>query len=266
RRGVRLIAEPWDLAQYQLGKWAPPWLQWNDRFRDEVRGFVRGEPGKVAAVIQRLQGSPDLFTESPGGSVNFITAHDGLTMHDLAAVTSDHHHSWDIGDSLRMQQMKNYFTMLLLSRGAAMFVMGDEFARTQQCLANPFDVDGPVSWVDWSRLESWREMHDFVQALLRLRRAHPPRDFQFYGAVQPKPDTGWESRSIAWSAGGLYVMANAWWEPLHFQVGSPGLWEVAFSTSGSAIGLTAEEARVVVVPPRSITVLRRPSSRPTRTS
>ncbi|HEY4607894.1 MAG TPA: alpha-amylase family glycosyl hydrolase, partial [Ilumatobacteraceae bacterium] len=117
RRGVRLISEPWDLAEYQLGKWAPPWLQWNDRFRDDVRGFVRGEPGKVTAVMQRVQGSPDVFAESPGGSVNFITAHDGLTMHDLTLVTSDHHHSWDIGEPLRMQQLKNYFTMLLLSRG-----------------------------------------------------------------------------------------------------------------------------------------------------
>jgi len=261
RRDVRLIAEPWDLAQYQLGKWAPPWLQWNDRFRDDVRGFVRGEPGKVAVVMQRLQGSPDVLADSPGGSVNFVSAHDGLTMHDLTLITSDRHHSWNIGPTLRMQQMKNYFTMLLLSAGTAMFVMGDEFARTQQGLDNPFDIDGPVSWVDWSGLDSWKELHDFVQSLLRVRRAHPPTDFQFYGAVRAKPDIGWESRSIAWSAGGLYVMANAWWEPLQFEVRETGPWEVALSTSASAIDLSSDAtdgALVVTVAPRSMTVLRRP--------
>ena len=207
--------------------------------------------------MQRVQGSPDLFADSPGGSVNFITAHDGLTMHDLTAVTSDHHHSWDIGDSLRMQQLKNYFTMLLLSRGTPMFVMGDEFARTQRGLDNPFDVDGPVSWVDWSRLESWRELHDYVQALLRLRRAHPPRDFQFYGAVQPKPDTGLGVSLIAWSAGGLYAMANAWWEPIEFEVREDGSWRVVVSTSGSQTG-RIDVASPVTVPPRSMIVLRRP--------
>jgi glycogen operon protein len=148
-RDVRLIAEPWDLGEYQLGKWAPPWLQWNDRFRDDVRGFVRGEPGKVGIAMQRVQGSPDLLSKVGGGTVNFISAHDGLTMHDLTLVTSDKHHSWNIGEALRMQQLKNYFTMLLLSSGTAMFVMGDEFARTQQGLDNPFDVDSEVSWVDW---------------------------------------------------------------------------------------------------------------------
>ncbi|MEO7371986.1 MAG: alpha-amylase family glycosyl hydrolase, partial [Ilumatobacteraceae bacterium] len=100
-RGVRLIAEPWDLASYQVGQWREPWLQWNDRFRDEIRGFVRGEPGLVSAVIQRVQGSPDLIPAGAKAGVNFITAHDGLTMHDLTLVTSDHQHSWDSGDSLR---------------------------------------------------------------------------------------------------------------------------------------------------------------------
>ncbi|HEY4610730.1 MAG TPA: hypothetical protein VIH06_16045, partial [Ilumatobacteraceae bacterium] len=129
--------------------------------------------------------------------------------------------------------------------------------RTQQCLANPFDVDSPVSWVDWSRLETWKELHDHVQVLIRLRRAHPPRDFQFYGAVQAKPDVGWESRSIAWSAGGLYVMANAWWDPLEFEIREPGPWKMALSTSDAASAASDGSSRVMVVP-RSMTVLRRP--------
>jgi glycogen operon protein len=254
-RDVRLIAEPWDLGEYQLGKWAAPWLQWNDRFRDDVRGFVRGEPGKVGIVMQRVQGSPDLLSKVGGGTVNFISAHDGLTMHDLTMVTSDKHHSWNIGEALRMQQLKNYFTMLLLSSGTAMFVMGDEFARTQQCLDNPFDVDSEVSWVDWSRLDAWRELHDYVQTLLRLRRAHPRTDFHFYGAVQADPDIGWESRSLAWSAGGLYVMANAWWQPLQFEVREAGPWEVLLSTSPASSALSGSS---ITAAPRSMIVLRRP--------
>ena len=121
--------------------------------------------------MQRMQGSPDVFGRFAAQSVNFVTAHDGLTMHDLTTVTDDHHHSWDCGDALRMQQLKNYFTVLLLSAGTAMFVMGDEFGRTQQGNANPYDVDGPVTLVRLeSRSNQWRELHDFVQALLRLRR------------------------------------------------------------------------------------------------
>jgi isoamylase len=252
-RNVRVIAEPWDLAEYQVGKWSPPWLQWNDHFRDEIRGFVRGEPGRVSSVIQRVQGSPDLFTGSrPSSSVNFLTAHDGLTMHDLTLITSDHHHSWDCGEELRMQQLKNYFTVLLLSAGTPMFVMGDEFARTQGGLDNPYNVDSALTWVDWSRLDTWRELREYVQALLRLRRSNPPTDFHFYGAVS-RPDTSLESRSLAWSAGGLYVMANAWWSPLRFEFQEAGPWVVALSTAGVA----AEVPQAATVPPRSIVVWRR---------
>jgi isoamylase len=254
-RDVRLIAEPWDLGAYQVGEWQAPWLQWNDRFRDEVRGFVRGEPGRVAAVMQRVQGSPDILAAdaaTAGGTVNFLTAHDGLTMHDLTIVNSDHHHSWDCGDALRMQQLKNYFTMLLLSAGTPMFVMGDEFARTQGGLDNPYNIDSEVTWVDWGRLDTWRELHDYVRALLQLRRAHPPADFQFYGA-ESAPDTSLESRSFAWSAGGLYVVANAWWEPLRVELQVAGPWVLALSTAPSTAPSTATSA-LITVAPRSMAV------------
>lgn len=228
-RRVRLIAEPWDLAAYQVGKWPPPWLQWNDRFRDEVRGFVRGEPGLVHAVMKRLQGSPDLFAAAPDCSVNFVTAHDGLTMHDLTIVTSDHHHSWDCGDALRLQQLKNYFTMLLLSAGTPMFVMGDEFARTQDGHDNPYNIDSEVTRVDWSRLDSWSELHDYVRRLLRLRLLHPPANFRFYG-LDSVPDTSPESRVLAWTAGGVYVMVNAGWESASFVFQEDGPWLEALSS------------------------------------
>lgn len=237
-RGVALIAEPWDMGGYQLGHgWPwPTWLQWNDRFRDQVRGFVRGEPGLVRAVRQRVQGSPDLF--GPDGAVrslNFITAHDGLTMHDLTLATSDRHHSWDCGPELRLQQLKNYFAMLLLSAGTPMWVMGDEFARTQFGHDNPYDVDGPLTWIDWTRTKEWHELTEFVTAMLALRSRHPMARFTFHG-VGPSIDEGWHSHSLAWCTGDLYVMVNAWWEPLEFEVQARGDWRVVATTSDRDAG------------------------------
>jgi glycogen operon protein len=171
-------------------------------------------------------------------------------MHDLTMLTSDHHHAWDSGESLRPQQLKNYFAMLLLSAGTPMFVMGDEFARTQGGLDNPYNIDSEVTWVDWKRLDTWAELHGFVQVLLQLRRSHPPHDFHFYGA-ESAPDASLESRSLAWSAGGLYVMANAWWEPMSFEFQEPGPWTWVFSTVGSPA------ASGTVVAPRSMVVWRR---------
>lgn len=253
-RGVTLVAEPWDMGGYQLGHgWPwPTWLQWNDRYRDQVRGFLRGEPGLVRAVRQRVQGSPDLF--GPDGamrSLNFIDAHDGLTMHDLTAVNSDHHHAWDCGPELRLQQLKNFFAVLLLSAGTPMWVMGDEFARTQQGHDNPYDIDGPLSWVDWSRAEEWRGLTGFVQALTAVRRRHSLVQFTFHG-VGAQPDLGWHSHSLAWSVDGLYVMVNAWWEPLTFEVQTTGDWQLVLSTAPARL-----DGTTCVVPPRSVVVLER---------
>lgn len=250
-RGVTLVAEPWDLGAYLLGDSFPDptWLQWNDRFRDQVRGFLRAESGLVPSIVQRIGGSRDVFGDSTR-TVNFVTAHDGLTMHDLTIVTDDHFHSWDCGDSLRLQQLKNSFALLLLSAGSAMFVMGDEVGRTQGGNPNPYDVDGPVSWFDWERAAAWGELYDFVRALLQLRRECPPVGHRFYG-VAGAPDLGSESRSIAFGTDDLYVMVNAWWEPLAFEVQEPGEWRVALATVDTTDG---------PVPPRSIRVLRRAQS------
>lgn len=244
RRRVRLIAEPWDLAEYQVGRWPEPWLQWNDRFRDHIRGFVRGEPDMVEPLMNRLQGSPDLFPAGSGLSVNFVTAHDGLTMHDLTIVTSDHHRSWDCGAELRLQQLENYFTLLLLARGTPMFVMGDEFARTQHGHDNPFNIDSELTWVDWERLEAWSDLHDHVRRLLGLRRQHPPTDFRFYG-LDANVETGPDSRVLAWSAGGLYVMANAGWDAATFTFQEEGPWAVALATAAPQ-GSTLAPRSIVV--------------------
>jgi isoamylase len=133
-------------------------------------------------------------------------------------------------------------------------VMGDEFARTQDGLDNPYNIDSEVTWVDWSRLDTWAELHDFVRALLLLRRANAPRDFKFYGA-RSAPDTSLESRSLAWTAGGLYVMANAWWEPVSFEFQEPGPWKAVLSTSGPTA--ESEPPSQVVVAARSMLVWRR---------
>ena len=253
-RGVQLIAEPWDMASYTLGwsMWPTGWLQWNDRFRDDVRGFLRGEPGLVAAVRDRVQGSPDLFDDGAASSLNFVTAHDGLTMHDLTTTTSDRFRAWDSGEELRPQQLKNYFTMLLLSAGTPMWVMGDEFARTQRGHENPYNVDTALSWVDWERAGEWSDLTQFVRALLELRHAHPPQDFRFYGAAGAV-DESHESRSIAWCASDLYVMVNAWWEPVAFTVQEQGDWKVALATAP----VSPDSASEMTVPPRSIVVLKR---------
>ena len=259
-RSIRLIAEPWDLAAYQVGshRWPTVWMQWNDRFRDDVRGFLRAEPGLVPAMVQRVQGSPDLFGTNPSAdetdgatsastSLNFITAHDGLTMHDLTILTSDRHRSWDCGPELRMQQLQNYFTVLLLSAGAPMFVMGDEFARSQGGHDNPYNVDSEVSWVDWGRLEQWRPLYRYVRGLLRLRRESFGGTVTCFG-VDGVPDTSYESRSLAWQVGDLYVMVNAWWEPLTFELQVDGEWQVV-AASAPTDGRT--------LAPRSSVVLRR---------
>ena len=258
RRGVVLVAEPWDLGGYQVGRgWPwPEWMQWNDRFRDDVRSLVRGEPGQVRAVRRRVQGSPDLFgTDGPFRSLNFVTAHDGLTMHDLTLVTSDRHRSWDCGPSLRAQQLKNLFTILLLSAGTPMWVMGDEFARTQHGHDNPYDVDGPLSWVDWSRATEWADLTEYVRVLLRLREAHPPSRFAFHG-VGPMLDESYESRSLAWTSSGLYVMVNAWWEPLEFGIHEPGDWRVVLASAPPLATGLDDVVPTVTLAPRSTVVLR----------
>ena len=253
-RGVTLVAEPWDLASYQVGSplWPAGWLQWNDRFRDDIRGFLRGESGLVCDVRERVQGSYDLFLDGPASSLNFVTAHDGLTMLDLTTVTSDRHHSWDSSDDSRMQQLKSYFTMLLLSAGTPMWVMGDEFGRTQQGHEDPYNIDGPLSWVDWDRAGDWSELTEFVRDVVDLRRDHPPTDFRFYGA-NGGVDESHDSHSIAWCSSNLYVMVNAWWLPVTFTLQEPGEWAFVLATAPQDVA----KADGMTVAARSIAILKR---------
>jgi isoamylase len=289
RRGVRLVAEPWDMARYLLGPDFPDqrWMQWNGQFRDDLRGFLRGEPGMVPRVAERLAGSADLFV-SPMTSVNFLTAHDGFTLYDLVSYdhrhneangwgNTDGHHdnrSWNSGwegddgvpDSvlaLRERQMRNGMCLLLLSRGVPMFVAGDEFARTQGGNNNAYNQDNPTSWIDWTRAEEYADLERFVRRVVEVRTGHPVLSDPHRWVAQMRvhgsgggPDLSFESRSIAWSVDGLYVMANMWWEPVEFAIQVPGDWWVALDTadpSSPRVGTLAGDT--LTVDARSIVVL-----------
>jgi glycogen operon protein len=242
---VRLVAEAWDISSYQLGRGFPgmAWLQWNGKFRDDMRSFVRGEPGKVGALMQRLYGSDDLFpdalqdTRRPHQSVNFLTAHDGFCLYDLVAYNEKHNEanghnnsdgtndnlSWNCGWegdenapqevlALRRQQAKNFAALLLLSNGIPMIVAGDEFLNTQRGNNNPYNQDNEITWLDWARLEQNRDIFRFFKLMIAFRKAHPSigrltfwRDaVKWFGADGPV-DLGAGSRCLAYFLDGKSV-------------------------------------------------------------
>jgi glycogen operon protein len=199
--GVKLIAEPWDCGPggYQVGEFPPGWAEWNDKYRDTVRDYWRGEAG-AGALAQRLYGSADIFDRHgrrPQASVNFVTAHDGFTLYDLVSYNerhneangeenrdgASHNRSWNCGaegptddaavNELRGRQMRNFLATLLLSQGTPMLLAGDEFARTQQGNNNAYCQDNELSWVDWSLAEANLSQVRFVQSLTALRRRYP---------------------------------------------------------------------------------------------
>jgi isoamylase len=202
----RLIAEAWDIGTYQLGRGFPgrSWMQWNGKFRDDIRAFVKGDEGKIGALMTRLYGSDDLFPDDPAlachpsQSVNFITAHDGFCLYDLTAYNEKHNHanghdnsdgandnlSWncgwegDVGApaevlALRRHQVKNLFTLLMLANGTPMFCAGDEFLNTQGGNNNPYNQDNETTWLDWDLLERNRDVFRFFKTMIAFRKAHP---------------------------------------------------------------------------------------------
>ncbi len=199
---VKLIAEPWDCGPggYQVGGFPPGWVEWNDKFRDNTRAFWRGDEGQVAELASRLTASGDYFNQRgrrPFSSVNFITAHDGFTLRDV--VSYDHKHnmangednrdgtdnnlSWNHGSegptddpeirSLRLRQMRNLMSTLLLAQGTPMLVAGDEFGRTQQGNNNVYCQDSELAWVDWELDDEGVSLLAFTQRLIALRHRYP---------------------------------------------------------------------------------------------
>jgi isoamylase len=212
---VKLIAEPWDLGEggYQLGNFPPGWAEWNDKYRDAVRSYWRGDEGVLGALASRLSGSKDLFQPSgraPTAGINFVTTHDGFTLQDLVSYErkhneanleanrdgSDNNRSWNGGvegptqdasiSELRKRQKRNLLATLLFSHGIPLLVAGDELGRTQQGNNNAYCQDNEVSWVDWEGAD--RELAQWVAALLTLRKKHP----LFRRRTYAKPeDTAW---------------------------------------------------------------------------
>jgi glycogen operon protein len=244
----KLIAEPWDAAGlYQIGAFGRlgRWAEWNDHFRDDIRRFVKGDPGMVPRLASRLAGSPDIFGQqhgSPYCSINFVTCHDGFTLADLVTYNYKHNetngehgrdgphdnHSWNCGEEgptttpevcgLRRRQMKNMMTLLFLAQGVPMLLGGDEMGRTQQGTNNAYCHDSFVAL-----LIRFRKRH----AVLRQPRfltndtAHLPA-LIWHGCHLGQPDWSWESRALAVHLLGgktdsdIYIIANAYWEPQTF--------------------------------------------------
>jgi isoamylase len=199
---VKLIAEPWDLGDggYQVGNFPPLWTEWNGRYRDTVRDYWRGEPAALGEFASRITGSSDLYNHSdrrPTASINFVVAHDGFTLRDLVSYNEkhndangedgndgeSHNRSWNCGVEgptddphvrrLRLQQIRNFITTMLVSQGVPMLAHGDELGRTQGGNNNVYAQDNPTAWVDWDLDPDQRGLLDFTSAAIALRRAHP---------------------------------------------------------------------------------------------
>ena len=266
--GTKMIAEAWDAAGlYQVGNFVgDSWKEWNGRFRDDVRSFFRGDPGSVSHFADRFVGSHQIYSHKEREaelSVNFVTCHDGFTLNDLVSYNQkhneangegncdgeNHNRSWNCGiegatdipeiEKLRNRQIKNFFTATLLSLGLPMFLMGDEFRRTQHGNNNAYCQDNEPNWLDWSLLEKHKDVHRFVKLLIarRLMRDVDPERRRmslaevirrgvigWHGVKLNQPDWSHDSHSIALSAElpkeslHVYFIFNGYSEPLDFEL------------------------------------------------
>lgn len=239
-RHVKLIAEPWDVSMegYLVGRMPPPWVEWNDQFRDTIRDFWRGQ-ARMHAVATRLAGSSDLYADdgrSAYASVNFITAHDGFTVRDL--VSYDHKHNEDNGEdnrdgtdnnrswnhgvegetddqdivALRRRQAANLMATLCLSNGVPMLTAGDERGRTQGGNNNAYCQDNEISWVDWSADDAWLDVYEATKTALRLRREHPALRQRHWFEGEPTIVGG--PKDLAWlHPSGREMTDDDWHDP-----------------------------------------------------
>jgi glycogen operon protein len=221
---VKLIAEPWDVGAggYQVGNFPPGWNEWNDRYRDTVRAYWKGDEGLIGDFARRFTGSADLYEASgrkPHASVNFVTAHDGFTMQDLVSYDSKHNdangednrdgsdnnRSWNHGtegatedasiNALRARQKRNMIATLLLSQGVPMILAGDELGQTQNGNNNAYCQDNELSWLDWDLTNDERDLLEFVAHMVTFRRRHPVfsrrRFLQARELVDGIPEVAW---------------------------------------------------------------------------
>lgn len=267
---MKLIAEAWDAGGlYQVGSFPSwnRWAEWNGRYRDDMRSFLKGDDGMAGNAITRITGSRDLYSPESRGhkaSVNFMTCHDGFTLYDLYSYNEKHNekngwnntdgdnngHSWNCGaegetddpnvNGLRRRLIKNAFAALLCSRGPAMFFAGDEFCNTQFGNNNAYCQDNIISWLDWSRLEKFKEIHDFVRHMIQFRKEHPilrkmtkPSSCQLpeisvHNGTPFNASTDYKTKLIGIMYAGrneedteddiVFYCMNAYWEPLVMQL------------------------------------------------
>lgn len=267
---MKLIAEAWDAGGlYQVGSFPSwnRWAEWNGRYRDDMRSFLKGDDGMAGNAITRITGSRDLYSPESRGhkaSVNFMTCHDGFTLYDLYSYNEKHNekngwnntdgdnngHSWNCGaegetddpnvNGLRRRLIKNAFAALLCSRGPAMFFAGDEFCNTQFGNNNAYCQDNIISWLDWSRLEEFKEIHDFVRHMIQFRKEHPilrkmtkPSSCQFpeisvHNGTPFNASTDYKTKLIGIMYAGrneedteddiVFYCMNAYWDPLVMQL------------------------------------------------
>jgi isoamylase len=236
--GVKLIAEPWDVGEggYQVGNFPPLWSEWNGKYRDTMRDYWRGQEAGLGEFANRLTGSSDLYggDRRPGASINFITAHDGFTLHDLVSYNEkhneangednrdgdDHNRSWNCGvegetddpavNALRMRQKRNFLATLFVSQGVPMLLGGDEICRTQRGNNNAYCQDNEISWYGWSQDEQQLITLGFTRRLMDIRRHHPVLRRRKW--FQGQSVRGSASKDIAWLSPDGSEMTDEDWE------------------------------------------------------
>jgi isoamylase len=289
----KLIAEAWDAGGLdQLGTFPAygRWSEWNGKFRDDLRMFLKGDEGKVGRLAQRVQGSPDLYGDDrrgPTASINFVTCHDGFTLYDSFAYDgkhnemngeggndgSDDNNSWNCGAEgdvddesimyLRHQQIRNALTVLMISHGIPMLLMGDEFGRTKNGNNNTYCHDNELNWLDWDLLKKNADLFRFAKNMIAFRHAHPvlrPRyhmqnkdyvgsglsDISWHGTKAWNADWSESSKVLAFMLDGkhakngtvedntIYTALNTYWDALPFELPAPPQgqkWHVFVNTS-----------------------------------
>ncbi len=262
---TKIIAEAWDAAGlYQVGSFVGHrWSEWNGQYRDDVRRFIKGDPNTVWKLAERISGSRDLYPQAdrePNRSVNFITCHDGFTLNDLVSYNQKHNEanregnrdgmevnfSWNCSVegpttdpkvvALRQRQIKNFLTILLLSQGTPMLLMGDEVRRTQHGNNNAYCQDNETSWFDWAAVGYHADLLSYLRKLIRFYQGHQlfhdedywtepgGPEIYWHGVRLNQPDWGADSHSLAFElvkpddSEHLHAMLNAYWEELDFEL------------------------------------------------
>ncbi|MBR8701518.1 Glycogen operon protein GlgX [Fusobacterium sp. DD29] len=261
----KLISESWDLGGYYVGDMPQGWSEWNGKYRDVVRKFIKGDFGQISELLKRIFGSSDMFgrkLSNPYTSINFITCHDGFTLHDLVSYNTKHNldngednrdgesnnnsYNWgEEGDTddpqileIRRRQIKNFMLILFISQGVPMILMGDEMGRTQYGNNNAYCQDNALTWVDWSFLDKNRDIFEFVQNMIKLRKKYTVfqnsrylecddtrnGDIILHGIQVNKPDLSYHSLSIAFelldkdSNTTFYIALNSYYKDLYFEL------------------------------------------------